>query len=134
MRDDLADLLLGDTVVEGAVEVTGQLPLAAKRDQRRDDDQAGVALLQTGTLPDLAEQHLLAVIDQVGNDVADGVARRICLRLGHGFLRWGLGGLSEGRHRSMPARRKIPNRDTAGDSYSCVAASAASEVPVLASI
>src|SRR4051794_34854792 len=91
MRDDLADLLLGDTVVEGAVEVAGQLPLAAERDQRRDDDQAAVALLQAGTLPDLAEQHLLAVIDQVGNDVADRVARRICLRLGHGFLRWGLG-------------------------------------------
>src|SRR5205814_5868511 len=102
MRDDLADLLLGDAVVEGAVEMAGQLPLAAERDQRRDDDQAAVALLQAGTLPDLAEQHLLAVIDQVGNDVADRVARRICLRLGHGFLRWGLGGLSEGRHRSMP--------------------------------
>src|SRR5436190_2243245 len=74
MRDDLADLLLGDAVVEGAVEVTGQLPLAAKRDQRRDDDQAAVALLQAGTLPNLAEQHLFAVIDQVGNDVADRVA------------------------------------------------------------
>src|SRR5512133_3995645 len=46
MRDDLADLLLGDAVVERAVEMAGQLPLAAERDQGCDDDQAAVALLQ----------------------------------------------------------------------------------------
>ena len=86
MGDDLADLLLGDAIVESAVEVTGQLPLAAERDQGRDDDQTAVA--PSGrTLPDLAEQHLLAVIDQIGNDIADRFSRRICLRLGHGFLR-----------------------------------------------
>src|SRR6202030_1801959 len=73
VRDDLADFLLGDAVVEGTVEMAGQLPLAAERDQRRDDDQAAVALLQSRPLPDFAEQHLLAVIDQVGDDIADRV-------------------------------------------------------------
>src|SRR5580704_45164 len=69
MGDDLADLILGDAVVEGAIEMADQLPLAAERDQRRDDDQAAVALLQARAFPNLAEQPLLAVIDQVGNDV-----------------------------------------------------------------
>src|SRR5207248_2034609 len=46
MRDDLADLLLGDAVVQRSVEMAGQLPIAAERDQSRDDDQAAVALLQ----------------------------------------------------------------------------------------
>src|SRR5262245_40639852 len=76
MRDDLADLLLRDAVVERAVQMANQLPLAAERDQRRDDDEAAVALLQTRPLPHLAEQPLLAVIDQVGNDIADRFARR----------------------------------------------------------
>src|SRR5437763_8096922 len=70
MRYDLADLLLGDAVVERAVQMTGQLPLPAERDQRRDDDQAAVALLQARAFPDFAEQPFLAVIDQVGNNVA----------------------------------------------------------------
>src|SRR5437763_1468174 len=70
MRDDLADLLLGDAVVQRSVEMAGQLPIAAERDQSRDDDQAAVALLQARSLPDFAEQPLLAVIDQVGNDIA----------------------------------------------------------------
>src|SRR6266496_547508 len=70
MRDDFADLLLGDAVVEGAIEMTDQLPLAAERDQGGDDDQAAVALLEAGALPNLAEEPLFAVVDQVGNDVA----------------------------------------------------------------
>ena len=74
MGDDLAELVLGNTVVERAVEMADQLPLAAERDQGRDDDQAAVALLQAGALPDLAEQPLLAVIDQIGDDVADRFA------------------------------------------------------------
>src|SRR6266567_1112515 len=43
-------------------------------------------------VPDLinySEEPLFAVIDQVGDDVAHRFARRICLRLGHGFLRLG---------------------------------------------
>src|SRR5438045_9077932 len=92
MRNDLADLLLGDAVVERSVEMAGQLPLAAERDQGRDDNQAAIALLQARSLPDLAEQPLLAVIDQAGNDIAHGFPSCICLRLCHDFVRyhWGV--------------------------------------------
>src|SRR5260370_18352296 len=79
-----------------------QLPLAAQCDQRGDDDQAAVALFQARALPDLAEQPFFAVIDQVGHDIADGFARRVDLRLGHGFLRIS-GGELRRRHRSTAA-------------------------------
>src|SRR5207237_8468736 len=62
MGDDLADLLLGDAVVEGTIEMADQLPLAAERDQGGDDDQAAVALLEAGALPDLAEEPFFAVV------------------------------------------------------------------------
>src|ERR1041384_1593510 len=77
MRDDLADLLLGDAIVERAVEMARQLPFAAEGDQRRDNDEAAVALFQARALPNFAEQPLLAVIDQVGNDIPDRLARRV---------------------------------------------------------
>src|SRR4051794_41055313 len=87
MRDDLAQLGLCHAVVDRAFEMAGELLLAAERDQGGDDDQAAVALRQARPLPDIAEQHRLGVVDQVRDDVADGIARRGGLRLGHLFLR-----------------------------------------------
>src|SRR5829696_1732470 len=79
--DDFAQLGLGDAVVEGAFEMADQLLLPAERDQGRDHDQAAVALRQARTLPDIAEQHLLGIVDQPRDDVADRVTRRGRLRL-----------------------------------------------------
>src|SRR4051794_16410651 len=87
MRDDLAQLGFCHTVVDRAFEMAGELLLAAERDQGGDDDQAAVALRQARPLPDIAEQHRLGIADQVRNDIADGVARRGGLGLGHGVLR-----------------------------------------------
>jgi hypothetical protein len=76
MGDELDDLVLGDAVLEGALEMAAQLLAAIERDQRRDGDQAAVALLEVGPLPDIAEQHLLGQVDQLGRDGANLVAGR----------------------------------------------------------
>ena len=76
MGDHLAELILCETVVERALQMTDELPLAAESDQRRASDQAAVALRKPRTLPDFAKQHPLAEIDQPRDDVADLLARR----------------------------------------------------------
>ena len=53
VRDDLADLFLGDTVTERSLEVPGQLIYPIERDQRGDGDQAAIALGETRPLPDV---------------------------------------------------------------------------------
>src|SRR3954471_12698260 len=87
MGDDLAQLGLRHPVIQRAFEMADELLLAAERDQGGDNDQAAVALRQARPLPDIAEQHRLGIVDQVRHDIADGIARRGGLRLGHGFLR-----------------------------------------------
>src|SRR6516162_4751025 len=86
MGDDLAELVLAQAVVERPPQMTHELAFAAERNQGRAGDQAAVALGETGPLPDLAEQHPRAELDQARNDVADLLASGRRLRLSHGFL------------------------------------------------
>src|SRR5271167_1435423 len=86
MGDDFAELFLGQAVVERPLQMADELPFAAERNQRRAGDQAAVALGETGTFPDLAEQNPFAEIDQAWNDVADLLASGRRLRMSHGFL------------------------------------------------
>src|SRR5262249_17994087 len=58
--DDLAELLLGQAIVERTPQVTDELLLAAERDQRRANDQAAVALREAGTSPARAQQNPFA--------------------------------------------------------------------------
>ena len=90
--DDFAELGLGEPVVERAFEMADELLFAAERDEGRDDNQAAVPLRKLRPFPNLAEQPLLGVADQVGHDIADRIARGRGLRLSHDFLRdfgWG---------------------------------------------
>src|SRR5579885_1195886 len=110
MRDDLAQLFLGQPVVERAFEMADQLLFAAERDQRGDDDQAAIALRELRALPDLAEQPLLGIVDQVRHGGAAGLAGRAGLgRLGHVFLRSkGLKAARTVARRRPPATRRCP--------------------------
>jgi dipeptidyl aminopeptidase/acylaminoacyl peptidase len=56
--------------------LAGQLVAAIERDKARHGDQAPVALGQAGTLPDVAEQHLVAIVGERGGDVAIELLRR----------------------------------------------------------
>src|SRR5579875_1347414 len=85
MGDDLADLALGDAVVERPLQMADKLPLAAERDQGCAGDQAAVALGQPRAFPDLAEQDPLAEVDQTRHHVADRLAGGRGLRLRHPF-------------------------------------------------
>src|SRR5713101_9867465 len=66
--DQLADLVLGDAVGEGAFEVTAQLPLAAECNERRHSDQAAIALRQARAFPDLTINDLLGKLDEFWRD------------------------------------------------------------------
>src|ERR1043166_1019325 len=79
MGDDLAQLALFETVVEGALQMADQLFLAAERDQGGAGDQAAVALREARALPYLPEQHPLAEFDEGRDGVAHLVTR--CCRL-----------------------------------------------------
>src|SRR5712671_992028 len=68
MGDQLANLVLGDAVAEGAFEVTAQLPLAAECNKRRHGDQAAIALRQARAFPDLAVNDLLGKLDELWRD------------------------------------------------------------------
>src|SRR5262249_60784269 len=69
--DDLADLLARDAVVQRAFEMPRQLVGAVHGDERRDGDEAPVALGESRPLPDVAEEHLLAEVDELRRDPAD---------------------------------------------------------------
>src|SRR5215469_3884768 len=86
MGDHLAELVLGEAVVESALQMPDELFFAAERDECRAGDQAAVALGESRALPDFAEQYSLAEIDQSRHDVADLLAGRRGLCLRHGFL------------------------------------------------
>src|SRR5262249_36054892 len=87
--DELADLVLGDAIGEGAVEMALELLRPVHRGQRGDGDQAAVALREAGPLPHVAEQDLLRQIDELRDDSANGLARRVGgLRCGHDASRW----------------------------------------------
>src|SRR5262249_50340488 len=86
MSDDLAELFLAQAVIECPSQMTDELPFAAESDQGRASNQAAVALGETGTFPNLAEQDPFAEIDQAWNDVAHLLASGLLLRLSHDFL------------------------------------------------
>jgi hypothetical protein len=80
MSDDLADLLLGDAIVEGAVDVSGQLLVPVERGEHGDRDQAAVALGKAGAFPDVAEEPVVGGLAELG-EVAGPVGGRA--RVGH---------------------------------------------------
>src|SRR5215510_15102326 len=74
MGDHLAEFVLGEAVVERPLQMADELLFTAERDQGRAGDQAAVSLREAWPLPNLAEQHALAEIDQPRDDVADLLA------------------------------------------------------------
>src|SRR5215470_3823756 len=70
VRDRLADLIAGDAVAERALEVAGELVAASQREQRRDGDEAAVALAEAGPFPDVAVEDFFAQLDQLRRDGA----------------------------------------------------------------
>src|SRR5262252_1635787 len=86
MGDHFAELVLAETVIQRPLQVACELPFTAERDEGRAGNQAAVALGESRTLPDFAEQHPLAEIDQPRHDIADLLAGRRGLCLRHGFL------------------------------------------------
>src|SRR5438105_13341425 len=74
VRDDLADLLARDAVGQRALQVPGKLIGPVHGSERRDRDQAAVALGESGPFPDVAEEDLLAELDELGGDLSDHVA------------------------------------------------------------
>src|SRR5689334_8490852 len=86
MRDDLEQLLLGHAVVERALEMADLLLGAIERDQGGAGDQAAVALGKALALPDVAEQHVVREVDQLGRELPQRLARsrRISRWFGHG--------------------------------------------------
>src|ERR1044071_1200401 len=108
MGDHLAQLRLGNPVVDGAFKVADQLLLAAERYQGGDDDQATIALRQASPLPNIPEQHLLGVVDQRRDGVADGIARRGGLRLSHASLQYRWGDEIDGRTLAWRRRTATP--------------------------
>src|SRR5215470_16882527 len=74
VRDHLADLIAGDAVAERTLEVAGELLATSQREQRRDGDEAAVALAEAGPLPDVAVKDFLAQLDELRRNGADLVA------------------------------------------------------------
>ncbi len=67
VNDELDQFVLRDAVLQGPLQVEGQLIRAVERDERRDGDQAPVARRQAGALPDVAKLHLVGVFaERVG--------------------------------------------------------------------
>ena len=86
MSDDLAELVLGQAVVERPLQVTHQLLFAAEGDLCCTSVQATIALRETRAFPDFAEQYSFTEVDETRNDITDLLAGRRWLRLRHGFL------------------------------------------------
>ena len=59
MRDELDDLVAGDSVVERAPDVAADLVRPIERGQRGDGDEAAVPLREPRALAHIAEQHVM---------------------------------------------------------------------------
>src|SRR5690348_13779484 len=98
MRDHLEQLVLGHAVVECALEVADLLLGAVERDQGGACNQAAVALGKALALPDVAEQHVVRQVDQLGGELPQRLPRggRIGRWFGHGcsFSGWMSHGLA----------------------------------------
>src|SRR5262245_3574269 len=85
MRDELADLLLGDAVAERAFDVSLELIAPVHGGERGHRDEAAVALGEARALPHVAVDHLLAQVDELGDGTANLVACGRCrCGCGHG--------------------------------------------------
>jgi hypothetical protein len=73
MGDQFEELVLRDAVVLSAHEMAAQLLGAIERDEGGDGDQAAVPLGEAWAFPDIAEQHLLGEIDQLGRERSEPV-------------------------------------------------------------
>ena len=67
MRDELADLIRSNTVVERPLEVALELLGAVESNQCRARNQAAIALGQSLPLPNVAEEHLFGEVYQLGD-------------------------------------------------------------------
>src|SRR5689334_8505319 len=85
MGDQLDDLLGLDPVVERAVQVAAQLVRPAKRRQRGDSDEAAIAPGELRPLPDVAEDHLVGELRELGKQLADLVDGGMRSLGGHDF-------------------------------------------------
>src|SRR5262245_61321995 len=74
VRDQRADLLGSNSVVERALEMALELLGAIERDEGCACDQAAIALRQSRPLPDIPVDHLLGQVDELGDNGADLVA------------------------------------------------------------
>src|SRR5436305_9783989 len=72
MGDELDQLLLRHTILDGAREVKVHLLGLAEGDERRAGDEAPVALRQLRALPDVAEEHLSVSSTSLGAVSASG--------------------------------------------------------------
>src|SRR4030095_3654657 len=95
--DYLAYFVTRDAVGQRALQVPRQLVGPVHRGERRDCNQAAIALGESGPLPDVAEEYFLAQIDQLwrngshyvtgGGDGRLGAPRLVLSRPRHGGSR-----------------------------------------------
>ena len=84
MRDDLRDFGGLYAFIERKVEIMRHLGGLIARNQRRERDDAAVAEVEAGALPQVAKQDVLPVLFERGRDRAHVVARSCRVRLRHG--------------------------------------------------
>ena len=75
MRDNLGDFGRLNAVIEREVEILRHLSGLIARDQRRERDDATIAKVEAGPLPQVAEQGILLVLFERGRDRAHVFAR-----------------------------------------------------------
>src|SRR5688572_3424054 len=78
--DDFGDLVLGEPVVAGDLDVERQLVGGAQRDEDAERDQAAVAAAQTLTAPESTEDVVDADLEQL---VAELAVAEVQLTFGH---------------------------------------------------
>jgi hypothetical protein len=61
MGNDLGNLAWLDAVIEGQVQIFGQFDHLIARDQGRDRDDAAVARLKSGALPEISENNAFGI-------------------------------------------------------------------------
>jgi AraC-like DNA-binding protein len=65
VRDRLDQLIFADAIVQRTAKMGREFIRPIERDERRHGDQAAVALGQAGSLPNVAEEHVIGEISQL---------------------------------------------------------------------
>jgi len=79
--DGFGDLVAGDSVLDRALQMKGQLVVAIESDQRCNRHKATIARRQVRTFPEVAEKNFFAVVGERGGYVAEDFLRvRGCIR------------------------------------------------------